>query len=149
MAGGIPAPPDEVGEHAHNKVNSISYDVVWDEVGKKYVGCGDRVTVVEDLGGQHGVAVAAGEHEQEEGQHGLPDGGAADVGRVVDQVLAEGVTGTRSVMKAELRSCFEFKKKVVCTDFERNIYEVKSENFDWKVDEVCERKKTYDNKTST
>ena len=38
--------------------------------------------------------------------------------QVGNQALAEGVTGTRSVMKAELRSCFELKNKVVCTDFE-------------------------------
>lgn len=118
MTGCVPAPPDEVGEHAHNKVNFSRYDVVWDDVEKKYVGCGSKVTVVDHLGGQHEVAVAADEHDQEEGQHGLPGGGAADVVQVGNQALAEGVTGTRSVMKAELRSCFELKNKVVCTDFE-------------------------------
>ena len=68
-------------------LNSGRYDVVWDAIEKKYICCGDRVTVVEDLGGQHG----------------LPGEGAAGVNQVGDQVLPEGVTG-RSVMKAELRS---------------------------------------------
>ena len=133
MAGGVPAPLDEVDVNAHKEVNSGRYDVVWDAVGRKYVCCGDRVTVVEDLGGQHG----------------LPGEGAAGVNQVGDQVLPEGVTGTRSVMKAELRSCFEVKRKIVCKDFEKTIYEVKSESFDWKdVDEVCELKKIYNDKTS-
>ena len=110
MAGDVPAPLDEVDVNAHKEVNSGRYDVVWNAIEKKYVCCGDRVTVVEDLGGQHG----------------LPGEGAAGVNQVGDQVLPEGVTGTRSVMKADLRSCFEVKRKIVCKDFEKTIYEVKS-----------------------
>ena len=112
--------PDEVVEQGHKQVNAGRYDVEWDDDLKKYVCCGDRATVVEDLGGQHGVTVAAGEHGQAEGQHELPGGGPAGVDQVVDQVPAEGVAGTRSdrsVMKAELKSCFELKKKVICKDF--------------------------------
>ena len=107
-------------EHGHKEVNAGRYDVVWDDVLKKYVCCGDRATVVEELGGQHGVTVAAGDHGQVEGQHGLPDGGAAGVDQGGDQVLAEGVTGKRD-MEADLRSCFELKKKVVCKDFQKTF----------------------------
>ena len=68
MAGGVPAPLDEVDANAHKEVNSGRYDVVWDAIERKYVCCGDRVTVVEDLGGQHG----------------LPGEGAAGVNQVGD-----------------------------------------------------------------
>ena len=118
---------------------------------KKYVCCGDRAIVVEELGGQHGVTVAADDHGQVEGQHGLPGGGAAGEDQGGDQVLAEDVTGKRD-METDLRSCFELKKKVVCKDFEKTIYEVKSESFDWKViDHIyCELKKRNDDyETST
>ena len=43
--------------------------------------------MVKELGGQHGVTVAAGDHGQVEGQYGLSGGGAAGVDQGGDQVL--------------------------------------------------------------
>ena len=138
MAGGVPAPPDEVGGHAQKEVNSGGYGVLWDDIERKCVCTGDRATVVEDLGKQHGVAAAAVEHGLVEGLCGSRGEGAA------------GQRNERSLMKADLKSSFELRKKVICEDYEKPIYQMKSESFNWKIiDDICESKKLFNDKPST
>ena len=129
MAGDVPVPPHEVVAQGcgDGKVNTTDcYNVVW---------C---------------VARTTGEkQDQAEGQRQVPVGPAAGVDQVSGQVPAEGVTGMQitSGMKENLMSCFSLKRRMFCEDFEKNIYEEKCENFDWKeIDDIfCEvNEKTVD-----